>query len=94
MENTHHPTQRTARAGLAVIAALMLVSGAVWRGIAADQTTAVPAATVSTPIAHAIAGGRDSYADVVDVIAPAVVTVHAQGRARMSDTQFQLPDDE
>src|SRR4029079_6910777 len=37
---------------------------------------------------------RDSYADVVDVVAPAVVTVRAQGKARVSPTQFQFPDDD
>src|SRR4051812_17662657 len=89
------PTQRVARAGLAVVAALILISGAAWRGIAADPHAVVAqAATVSTPITHAIAGGRDSYADVVDVVSPAVVTVRAQGRARVSPTQFQQPDDD
>jgi Do/DeqQ family serine protease len=88
-------SQRAARAGLAVIAALLLVSGAAWRGFAADQhATVTPAATVATPITHAIAGGRDSYADVVDVVSPAVVTVRAEGRARVSPTQFQMPDDD
>ncbi|MEO8362006.1 MAG: Do family serine endopeptidase [Vicinamibacteria bacterium] len=41
-----------------------------------------------------MAGGRDSYADVVDVVAPAVVTVRVQGRAQVSPTQFQVPDDD
>jgi serine protease Do len=87
------PTQRAVRAGLAVIAAVLLLSGAAWHGFAADPQTAA-AATVSTPIAHAVAAGRDSYADIVDVVAPAVVTVRAQGRARVSPTQFQGPDDD
>jgi serine protease Do len=87
------PTQRTVRAGLAVLAAVLLLSGAAWHGFAAGpQLTA--AATVTTPIAHAVAGARDSYADIVDVVAPAVVTVRAQGRARVAPTQFQLPDDD
>jgi Do/DeqQ family serine protease len=74
----------------------MLLSGAAWHGLAAEPHAAVSAqaATVSTPIAHAIAGGRDSYADIVEVVAPAVVTVRAQGRARVSPTQFQGPDDD
>src|SRR5262245_57200537 len=88
------PTQRAARAGLAALAAVLLLSGAAWHGFAAEPQTAAAAATVSTPIAHAIAGGRDSYADIVDVVAPAVVTVRAQGRARVSPTQFQGPDDD
>src|SRR3954471_11714211 len=87
------PTQRTVRAGLAVLAAVLLLSGAAWHGFAAEpQITA--AATVTTPIAHAVAGARESYADIVDVVAPAVVTVRAQGRARVAPTQFQIPDDD
>ena len=93
MNTLFQPTQRAARAGLAVVAAVLLLSGAAWHGFAAEPQTAA-AATVSTPIAHAIAGGRDSYADIVDVVAPAVVTVRAQGRARVSPTQFQTPDDD
>jgi Do/DeqQ family serine protease len=80
---------------VAVLAAVLLASGVAWRGLAAvAPPAAVQAATVSTPITHAIAGGRDSYADIVDVVSPAVVTVHASGRARMSQTQFQFPDDD
>src|SRR5262245_31651500 len=95
MNNFVHPKQRAVKAGLAVVAAVLLLTGAAWRGLAADQAAAVtPAATVSTPITHAIAGGRDSYADVVDVVAPAVVTVRAQGRARVSPTPFPIPDDD
>jgi len=96
MKTFLQPTQRTVRAGLAVGAAVMLLSGAAWHGLAAESHTAVSAqaATVSTPIVHAIAGGRDSYADIVEVVAPAVVTVRAQGRARVSPTQFQGPDDD
>ncbi len=93
MKTSVQSTQRTVRAGLAVLAALLLLSGAAWHGFAAEPQTAA-AATVSTPIAHAIAGGRDSYADIVDVVAPAVVTVRAQGRARVAPTQFQFPDDD
>ncbi|MFI5177559.1 MAG: Do family serine endopeptidase [Vicinamibacterales bacterium] len=87
-------TRRAARVGLAVLAAAFLVTGYAWHGLAADGQAARPAATVTTPIAHAIAGGRDSYADVVDVVSPAVVTVRAEGRARVSPTEFQLPDDD
>jgi len=88
--------RRATHAGLALLAAIALVSGAAWR-TAADshaQATASMPATVTTPIAHAVAGGRDSYADVVKVVAPAVVTVHANGRARVSPTDFQSPDED
>jgi Do/DeqQ family serine protease len=78
---------------VAVGAAAVLMGGATWHGLAAHPTAATPAATVSAPIANAVAGGRASYSDVVDVVAPAVVTVHASGRARVSETQFEMPDD-
>src|SRR5262245_56413087 len=88
-------SQRAARAGVAGVAALALIAGAAWHGLAADQPTAAKAAaTVTTPITHAIAGGRDSYADIVDVVAPAVVTIRTEGRARVQPTQFDGPDDD
>src|SRR4030088_2076802 len=88
--------QRLTRTGVAVLAAGVLMTGAAWQGFAADQPTAKgPAATVTTPITHAIAGGRDSYSDIVDVAAPAVVTIRTTGKARVAPTQFdgQAPDD-
>jgi serine protease Do len=83
--------QRTARTGIAVAAAALLVSAAAWHGFAAEsQSTAkVAPATTTTPIAHAIAGGRDSYADIVKIAAPAVVTVRVAGKARVAPTGFQ-----
>ncbi|MBI3403777.1 MAG: Do family serine endopeptidase [Acidobacteria bacterium] len=82
-----------ARAAMAAAAAAVLIAGAAWYGGGAHaQSTRL--ATVSTPIAHAIAGGRDSYADIVDVASPAVVTIRTDGKARMSPTQFQGPDND
>jgi Do/DeqQ family serine protease len=68
------------------------VSGAAWHGFAADsQSTAAhaAAATTTTSITRAIAGGRDSYADIVNIAAPAVVTVRVSGKAKVSPTGFQ-----
>jgi Do/DeqQ family serine protease len=92
-------TQHRTRVAAAVTTIMLLAGGATWHGWAAEQSANGSARTVvqdtsATPIAHAIAAGRDSYADVVDIVSPAVVTVHAQGRARVAPTQFQLPDDE
>jgi serine protease Do len=95
MNELHRLSQRTGRTVVALVAALLVVTGIAWHGIAADQTTtSVRAATVTTPITHAIAGGRDSYADIVDIVAPAVVTIRTEGRARMSPTGFQVPEDD
>src|SRR3954470_10189607 len=85
-------TPRAARGWVAALGATGLIGGAAWSGYAVSPHAATPA-DVSTPISHAIAGGRDSYADVVDVVSPAVVTVHATGRARATETQFEVPDD-
>src|SRR5437762_13010617 len=89
-------TRRVGRTGAAIAAIVVLLSGAAWHGAAADQAAATHATpAVTTPIAHVIAGGRDSYADVVNVAAPAVVTIRTTGKARISPTQFdgQEPDD-
>src|SRR5207247_8020687 len=95
MNGLYRLSQRTGRTAVAIVAALLVVTGIAWHGIAADQTTtAVHAATVTTPITHTIAGGRDSYADVVDVVSPAVVTIRTEGKARMTPTGFQAPDDD
>jgi len=94
----HNARRAAARTGLGVLAAIALVSGAAWRTTADShqQNTRSETTTVAqTPaLTHAVAGGRDSYADVVKVVAPAVVTVRANGRARVSPTEFQLPDDD
>jgi len=84
---------RLARAGV-VAGALLVLTGATWRGISAAAQSAPTraAATVTTPIANPIAGGRDSYADVVKAAAPAVVTIRVEGKANASPVQ--LPNDE
>ena len=70
---------------LAVVAAGALATAAAWHPLSADTQKA---ATVSTPITHAIAGGRDSYADVVGIAAPAVVTIRTESKAKMMPTMF------
>ena len=75
---------------LAVLAAGALTTGAAsWHTFAAEPQKA---ATVSTPITHAIAGGRDSYNDIVSVAAPAVVTIRTEGTAKMMPTLFEGQD--
>jgi len=91
-------TQRIMRGGLALLTVATLSAGVTWRALAAPQTSAPKApATISAPapaIAHAIAGGRDSYADVVNVVAPAVVTIRVEGKAQMVPTGMnQDPED-
>src|SRR5690242_9676398 len=98
-DNTQHSrlTSRVARAGGAVVLGAVLAIGAGWHSFAADtHTSAAPAAVAqSTPaITHAVAGGRDSYADVVKVVAPAVVTIRTESKARVSPTQFGDDDED
>jgi serine protease Do len=91
----HNLSQRATRTGLALAAAAALVAGAAWHGVDAQTTNKAATVTVpATTITHAIAGGRDSYADVVGAAAPAVVTIRTQGKARVSPTQFGMPDDQ
>ncbi len=94
------------RAGLAGLAAALLISGAAWHGLSAStQTTAgihqlissaQPAgfdtSAPSQAVTGRVPGGRDSYADVVKTVAPAVVTIHVDGKARVSPTQFDGDD--
>jgi Do/DeqQ family serine protease len=84
------------KGGLAVVAAGLLLVGASWRGSAADTQTASSktAQTTAAPvIGHSIAGARDSYADIVTSVSPAVVTIRVEGKAKVSPTQFGEGDE-
>lgn len=86
-------TPQALRTGLAVFAGAALLTGATWRGLAAEPTVAEPTLAQTTrPSVGALAGGRETYADVVAVAAPAVVTIRTEGTARFSPTAF--PGDE
>src|SRR4029453_5731050 len=89
-------SQRAARAGIAVFAAALLVSSAAWHGFAADSQSGAKGApaTTTTPITTVIAAGRPSSADIVNVAAPAVVTVRVAGKARVSPTGFDGDQDD
>src|SRR4051812_39894706 len=86
------------RAGLVAAAATALISGAAWHGLAAapgtTQTAAAVAAQAPAVSGHSavIAGGRDSYADVVKNVAPAVVTIRVEGKAQAQPAQFDGDD--
>ena len=86
--NTRHARLAS---GCVVAAGVARSTGAAWHGLAAGTRAADrPAATVTTPIAHAIAGGRDSYADVVNVVgARGRHDPRPRARRRMSPTLFQ-----
>jgi serine protease Do len=94
-----HLTGRLKQGALAVMAAAALVGGATWHGTAAvTEPSQSKAAQTTTTIApaptHSVAGGRDSYADIVKIAAPAVVTIRVEGKAKVSPTQFQFDDND
>ena len=84
------------RAALAAVAAAALISGVAWRGLAATPTPnpAVAQAQAAPSVTGRAlpAGSRDSYADVVKAVAPAVVTIRVEGQARVAPSM--LPDDD
>jgi S1-C subfamily serine protease len=87
----HYLSQRGTRAVAAFGAAALLVTGATWRGLAADSTSSTAAAVAAqspVPARSALAGGRESYSDVVKLVAPGVVTVRVEGRAQVAPTGF------
>jgi Do/DeqQ family serine protease len=98
MDNTHNNSwpQRAVRTGGAIALGALLAVGAGWSGFAAEHlgTAQVASAQAVPAVTHSIAGGRDSYADVVKVVAPAVVTIRTESKARVSPTQFFGGDDE
>ena len=91
---------RTVRGAVALGAAGLLIAGATWHGFAAEpvRSAGSPAVaeqqTVPSASRAVVAGGRDSYADVVKNVAPAVVTVRVEGKAKVSPTQFGQDDED
>jgi Do/DeqQ family serine protease len=86
------PGRRAAQAGLATIV-VALLSGATWHGLSADAPAPeAPQIASTTPASQAAIGGRTSYADVVKMVAPAVVTIQVEGRAAMAPTGFRGED--
>ena len=76
----------------ALALAAAVTTGAAWQGKAADATATAAQPVTTTAPARVATGARDSYADVVKVVTPAVVTIRTEGRARVSPTQFQDDD--
>ena len=87
------------RMGLTVAAAVLLSTGLACRATAADSQTAershvaTPApAAASAPIATQ--RFRESYADIVTAVAPAVVTIRVEAVGDVSTTGFTFPNDD
>jgi Do/DeqQ family serine protease len=96
-----HLSDRARGAALAALAVALCLGGGAWLEISAatgskpvvasEQPHVAAPATPAVPSRAAIAG-RESYADLVKVVAPAVVTIRTEGRVRASQTN--LPDDD
>ena len=76
---------------LSLVAAAGLVTGVTWQGLAANDTapiaqTVAAEAPQAPVVTRTLPAGRDSYADIVKTVAPAVVTIHVESRARMTST--------
>ena len=89
-------SQWASRTGVAVGTAVVLLTGAAWQMSAETSSTAAaePATAATAQTTRAIPGDRDSYADIVKIVAPAVVTIHVQGKASAAPAQFQMPNDD
>ncbi len=99
-ESSATPGRRARRAGVGAAAGALLLIGSLVGWTAADNGFGNAAAAPSAPVvstAPAAASGRtigaseDSYADVVQQVSPAVVTIRAERHTRRISQQ--LPDD-
>ena len=94
MHTTRTTWQRwRTRGWLAGLGLVLFVSGAGWQGFAvhAAASTAQSAPTVTT--SPVLTTGHDSYADIVKVVAPAVVTVRVEAKPSARPTQFEEPEE-
>jgi Do/DeqQ family serine protease len=90
--------QRFARKGAAIGAAILLTGAAAWN-IPADAQSKAPAAVQAqeaprAPVSRSNLAARESYADVVKTVSPAVVTIRTEGRALNAPAQFRAPDND
>jgi len=85
--------RRGVQASLAAAVALLL-SGAAYQGLTADTAEPAAAAPQAAIVGSPATADSRGYAEVVERVAPAVVTIRTEGRARMNPTQMPVPDDD
>jgi Do/DeqQ family serine protease len=77
-----------------IAATAFTVPVAVWSAAAPQPREALAAAPAPVAAeARTIGAGQDSYAPIVDAVAPAVVTIHAEQRVRTVQQQFPFAQD-
>ena len=72
-----------------VLAATALILPVTAWGVAGQRLDSALAATPAAAVTRVVGPGQDTYAPVVDAVAPAVVTIHAEQRVQA--TQFSSP---
>jgi Do/DeqQ family serine protease len=93
MTSTPSSAHRAQRIALALFAAAALgAGGATWHSASLHAQTSPPIGVSAPAITRASAGGRDSYADIVKVVAPAVVTIRVDGKAKIAPAAFGEDD--
>jgi len=93
MSATSSFLRRIRTSGLALAGAAALVAGATWHTASVHAQPAAPISAAAPAITHAVAAGRDSYADIVNVVAPAVVTIRVESKAKVLPAGFGPGDD-
>ena len=81
-----HSNKRIIRTTGAVLAVALLVAAGAWRGFAAGTQVSAFQASEPPSLQSRVSepGRHDSYADIVKVVAPAVVTIRTEGRMQAS----------
>ena len=77
----------THRIAALAAASVLAVGSAAWPGNGTTAAADVPETSVALDTTRVIGGDTDSYAPVVSKVAPAVVTVRSERRARTAQTQ-------
>ena len=84
---------RIVRTGIAVAVTSLVTAGATWHVAAEENQTQTGKANVQVLPAPALGQvNRTSYADIVRLVAPAVVTIRTEGNAQIAPAAF--PEDE
>ncbi len=78
----------------AILATALTLPVAVWSASGPQPASALsPAAAAPAALARTVGAGQDSYAPIVDAVAPGVVTIYAEQRVTQAQTSSPFADD-